>query len=546
MIAIKADLQGIEETVVRPILITAVKDIKKQILGLTQDIYTFYDNKDNLYKRKTKDGGIIGDNSDRGSYIKIEYTEESEDGNELSLVPARPDFKPIYHDKDVGSSFQPIHHSRKGMIHFTLGSKSKSKIYSLANKIRLYSSSDAMYCLHDFEYFYNIPNFLNKLLLEINDKKNYRIIDGDKLAIEQYIDQTFDDRVDFANALDGDITKSSLVIREKQLDIEGWIEGDLQSIKPEYNDQASEWLLEFDYTFTYEKPVTLLVKYPILVYNSIIHPFFRTLIDTKNKKDSRPIRTKRAQPLTDVTQVEQDIDSSLSIKHPGYYVPIPEYDTTILPKPLNFYARMAVILTIMDETDRTLLFNLDDIPTIKLKDSYKDFLINSERLYVGEEFRSVFHFELWKNNKRDYQNKIILQEDGTLRSTYELDYRYTYRVSINILTDLNLLPIAAKNRLKDFVYKQWESNPISNRVNDYKLYWQHVNFQKLKRDLRVKIVQDNILTDWISLLKPDVNILSENLERMHDYFEALMHMSRLGSLTRSVQLSSIETMFEKK
>lgn len=546
MIATKADLQGIEESVTRPILITAVKDIKKQLLGLTKDVYTFYNSKDNLYKRKTRDGGIIGDNSDRNSYIKIEYTEESEDGNELSLVPARPDFQPVYIDKDIGSSFQPIHHSRKGVIHLTFADKSKSKIFSLANKIRLYSSSDAMYCLHDFEYSYSIPNFLNKLILEINEKKNLRLPDGDKLTIEQYIDQTFDDRIDFANTLDGDITKSSLSVREKQLDIEGWIEGDLQSIRPEYDEQGSVWYIEFDYTFMYEKPVTLLVKYPILVYNTLIHPFFRTMIDVKDKKDKRSIRTKRAQPLYDVTNVEQDPDDPLAIKHPGYYIPIPEYDTTILPQPLNFYARLTVVLTVRDDEDTTLLFNLDDIPTIKLKDAYKDFLIHSERKYIGDEFQSLFHFELWKNNKRDFQNKIKLEENGTLRSSYELDFRYTYRVSINVLTDLNLLPLMAKNRLKKFVYDQWEKNPVVDTVNDYKYYWQHVNFQKLKRDLRVQIVKDNILTDWLSILRPDPNILSKNLENMHDYFEAVMHMTKMGYLTRTVQLSNITAMFEKK
>ena len=551
MIAIKADLQGIEETVTRPIIITAVNDIKG-LLGIGSDVYTFFDNKDNLFKRKTKDGGIIGDNSDRGSYIKIEHEENSEDGNELSLIPARPDFLPVYKDEDVGSSFQPIHHSRRINMHVKYAGKSRSKIFSIANKLKLYTSSDAMYCLHDFEYHYNIPNFLNKLLIEINNKKNYRIIDGDKLTIEQYIDQTFDDRVDFANALDGDITKSSLVIREKQLDIEGWVEGDLQSIKPEYDDQGSVWYIEFDYTFTYEKPVTLLVKYPILVYNSLIHPAFRTTIYEKPKKDNRAIRTGRAQAMHDATNTEQDPNDPLAIKHPNYYIPVPDYDTTKLPTPLNYYARLCVILTVIDDMDTKLLFNINDIPGIKFRDSYKEFIMNSERPYIGDEFKSIFHFELWKNNKKDYQNKIIMEEDGTLKTLYNLDYKYSYRVSINLLTDLSLLTQDAKRRIKAWVAEQIKSNITTTSLDKYKVYWQNANFQKMKRDLVEAIAKDNFITDWISITQPNINILNNVLtgnlitDKTSDYFDVALKLTKLNNKLRTVQISKISAMFEKK
>lgn len=545
MIAIKADLQGIEESITRPILITAVDDIKG-LLGISKDVYTFFDNKDNLYKRKTKDGGIIGDNSDRGATINVEFEEVSEDGNELSLIPTRPDHQPIYIDKDIGSSFQPIYHRRKVTIRFKYSNKSRSKVFSIANKLKIYTSSDAMYCLHDFEYYYTIPNFLNKLLLEINNKKNIRLEDGYKLTIEEYIDQTFDDRIDFANTMDADITKSSLVIREKQLDIEGYIEGDLQSIKPEYDDQGAVWYIEFDYSFMYEKPVTLLVKYPILVYNTIIHPFFRTMIYEKPKKDDRSIRTGRAQAMYDATKNEQDYDDRLAIKSPGYYIPIPEYDTTILPKPLNCYARLTVVLTIMDEDDRTLLFNIDSIPSIKFKNTYRDFLLYSERNFIGDEFKSIFHIELWKNDRRDYQNKIILEEDGTLRSTYELDFKYTYRVSFNLVTDLSLLTQDAKRRLKSYVETQWSNNSIDTTLDDYKYYWKHVNFLHLKNEMKVKMATNNIITDWISLLKPDTDALNKNLVTVNDYFKSALMLTKLNNKLRTVQIDNITAMFETK
>lgn len=510
MIAIKADLQGIEESIVRPILIIAVDNIKT-LLGLSKDIFTFFDSKDNLYKRKTKDGGLIGDNSDRDTVINIEHDETSEDGNELSLVPARPNFKPIYKDDDIGSIFTPVYHNRKITIHFKLSAKSKSKIFSIANKIRLYNSTDSMYCLHDFEYFYTIPNFLNKLLLEINNLKNKKLPDGEKLTFEEYLDKTFDERLDFGNTMDADITKSSLVIREKQLDVEGWIDGDLQSIKPEYDESGAVWYIEFDFTFVYEKPVTILVKYPILIYNSIIRPEFRTVIYSKEKKDDRRIRTGRMQALYDVTKREQDMDSSLAIKHPNYYIKVPEYDTDILPKPLGSYVRLMSILTIVDDNDPTLLFNLDEIPNFKFRDTYRDFLVNYEKDYIGGEYSSIFSLQLWKNNKRDYNNPIILEEDGTLRSTEPLDNKQIYRVSINLISDLRMLLGPAKDRLKEYVRKQLETNDKTKSLDEYIHYWQHINWQHIQQGVIKQVATDNIITDWISLFRPDVKELEKIL-----------------------------------
>lgn len=541
MISIKADLHGIEESVIRPVLVTTVNDVKK-LLGISKDVYTKYDVRDNLQKRKTNTGLVIGDNTTYEDRIDIEYEEETEEGTELTLYPTRPDTKPIYIDQDVNSSIVPVYHSRTINVRFKYSNKSKSKVFAIANKLKLYNSSDSMYCLHDFEYHYMLPNFINKLLIEINNKKNYRLTE--KLVLEQYIDETFDERLDYANTLDGDLDKSNLVIRERQLDIEGYITDDLQSLKPEYDDSESLWYLEFAYNFTFEKPVALIVKYPIMIYNSVIDKYFRSFINQKEKKDNRDLRTGRAQSMYTAIDREQDYDSPVAIKPGHYYLVIPEYDTERLPKPSTRHARIMSVLTQVDDVDRTLLFNINDIPHVKFKETYVDFLLNSEAKYIANEFQSLFYIELWKNDKKDYQNKVILESDGTLRSTYELDYKYMYRVVFNIITDLSMLTIYGMDRLRAYYRQQLEQPKTQMKtLKDYHKYWEHVNYMKFKN----AVENDNLITDWLSLMNVHPNYLTDAIRNSSKYFDMAFRLMNKGRVLRTVQISSVLTcMLEPK
>lgn len=494
MLAIRADLHGIEETITRNILITVVSDIKA-LLGMKKDIYTVFDEKDTVVKKKNALGEVKGQNTFKEDMFNIDFEETTEDGHELSLMPLRPDFKPIYFDQDVESSIIPITIQRKMEIRVKYSNKSKSKIFAVANKLKLMTADDSMYKEHELEYHYTIPTFVTKLIAHINNLRNIRMDGENKLTLDQYIDKTFDDRVDFTNTLDGDINKTELVIREAQTQIEGYITDELHSIKPEYDENLNTYYMEFSYCLSYEKVVSLLVKYPIMVYNTLIDKNFRTFLKEPKRKP------KTLGTLT--RSIQQDLtktDNVFNIRDNNYYVTIPEYDNEVLPRPLGYTSRMFSVLTQVDEFDRTLLFNINDIPKIKFRKGVLDFIMFSERKYVGEELSSLIHIELFQNNKKAYKNNIILEEDGTLRSSQELDFKYVYRVVFNIVTDVSYLNNSAKERFKKFVQKQLVENSGTRESVTFQQsysYWSGVDFNKFNQEIKT----DNLITDYLTMLE---------------------------------------------
>lgn len=479
MIYTRYTLNSIEETVTRPSLITIVDDIKKHI-GVSKDTYVNIDTTTNTnVKKKVVDRAKLGIANDyTEDIVLITYDENSLNGNELDITPMATDFKPIYEDKEVDSKITPIFHQRTGVINFTFKSKSKNKANALVNKLRLMTSSDSMYIRHELEYHYILPLHVVSLIDTINQLKELRNID--KLSLDDYVNSTFDNRVDFSNTHDGVNYKSELVIREAQVAVQGYISDQLHDIKSEYDEKDSYWGVTFNFNFDFEKPVSLLLQYPIMVYNTLIPKVFRTFNKQNQVKDNA-LRTHRMSALSDVTSIEK--------KHyENYYRVIPELDQIELTDTYSHVAKVVSVMAKVNDADPNELFSLFEIPGLKFKDSVSKFIKDYEYPYMGKVNESLFLLELYKNNKPDYNNEIIVDADGNMRTKEPMSYKYTYRVVISIILDLDYLVPDSKKRVKKFIEEEARKlEELIENGEDSKLI--AYNYSK-----------DNLINNYITLL----------------------------------------------
>lgn len=447
MLASKIELYGTEDTVIRPILITVSEDIKN-LLGITKDIFTTYDTRDAITKGKNNVGRIVNENKMHERMISVEYTEATEDATELSITPIKPDYHPVYRDDDIGANITPIFLNTKMNVRLRYIDSSKSKINGILNRIRLFSSNDGMHRRHNLEYYYVMPGYVLSLLEHINDLKNKREVD--KKDLDSYVNDTFDNRVDFMNTQDTATEKTSLVIREVQNEVLGAITDDVHDINPEYDDTAGRWYIEFNYEFFYEKPAALMLKYPILVYNTIIDKRFKTFIK-QTPIDRNAYRTNRGGSLIPLTVNK----NPFGIRTTKDYLVFPEEDTFKLNTPPRFITRLMSILVSVDLDSPTELFNIEQLPKVKFKESIKKFLLESDREYIGHMHKGMFYFELYRNGKID-SNVIQMDEDGNLYTSEPMDIKSTYRVVINIVNDLNMVSVNSRKRIKSYISNEIE------------------------------------------------------------------------------------------
>lgn len=446
MYNVRIPLHGVEESVTKRIVIGVANDIKR-ILAIPDDAYLQLDPRDNIKRRLNQLGEMKGDNNTKMEWCYIEASEESEPDNELIITPSRPDMKPIYLDPEIDAKITPIYHTRKVNIEFKYYTLSKSDAFSKVNYIKSMTSNDSHTWLHDLEYYYNLGHFTFELMAEIYNLKNKRL--DTALRFEEYLGKYFDDRLDLTLTDDGNLSKSNLIIKEAQLEVVGYIESDTYNIEAEYEDDKDQWSVSLTYTFSYDKPICLIVTYPLLVFNTLIDNKFRRVkrIHTKRPNTRRPGRIEPVHQI--VTR-----DDILKPRLRDDFLMIPEVDKPILPLTTDLVTRMFCVLNCVDENDNTLLFNIKDIAHIKFKDNVLNYILKYEREYIGDLLHSMFYFELFSNNEKAYGYKILLDKDGTLRTNKPMDLKNTYRVMFNVVNNLSSLDHLASKRLKKYLAEE--------------------------------------------------------------------------------------------
>lgn len=457
----RLSLQNIEDTITRPIVLAVLSDIKKLIKIDPDTPYLLgdddHDQLDRTIDVEHNKGTLT---SPRSEVIHVLYEEEGTEGDDLSMLVNNPDSYPFYNDSELHSQATAVSLRRSMTITFRYYNKSKTAVTALTNRLRMMTSNDSMYAVHDLEYYYNIPHYLLKLLLTMNDLKNKDLLDTDKLTPETYIDNTFDSRVDFINSLDGLSYKSELGIREAQVGVLGNIDTSLADIKKEYVNDKSSWAIEFTYKLQYDKPVAILIDYPMAVFNRIIPKEFR--MSTEEAPKGMPKRGRRSrsnQALMDIINKDEPIITNKK----DYYLKIPKEDTLVLPKPLPFMVRLLAVKMLVDRQNPTALCALDEIPNISFKKNITK-LIEKECLYTGDKYKSMLYFNLFDHGKMSNikviitpvveqigvdpeTNQPIMKKRLRLKTSEALSYKGNYRLALSMVTDLSSLQVSVKKRL---------------------------------------------------------------------------------------------------
>ena len=458
MIKVKTSLYGIKDTVERPLKIKAMDKVKKYLGFQDRDMYYKLDEEDKVGRTKDKLGSITDFNSFGDEFMSLETESNIVEDYELSLKNINPDYFPIYKDKDIGSEFTPIHVNTKYEMNITYYAKSEGRVDAVVDRLKLNPSMSKWEIITDLKYSYIVPGYAMNLLIHINDLKNKRLVTP--VDFHDYINNTFDDRVDVLNPEDGDTNKLDLVIRETQLGLRGYIRTDLSNVKKEYDDSLSMFKVTLSYEFIFEKPVSLLLEYPLMVWNNLIAKTYRI-----NESDDDSYIGNRTYGSVGIHSIVKDgVSKYLTPPSTSYHLNIPREDNFKAEEPDPYMARVLSIICVVDYNNPTELFNLTGIPYIEFKDKILDFM-KTEYPYMSDLYGSLFYIELIKDGVKDYKNRVIIDEELNLTTEFPMDIKSTYRVMINVLTYLNILSRDNLKRINDYVLNMQNETPENEVVS---------------------------------------------------------------------------------
>lgn len=495
----RVNLHGLEESITRPISISVTKDILKQ-LGIQKDVYTNFDPKEKLRRRKNNIGNIVHLNTKLDEFVAVEVNENSVDDMELSLLVHTPDTYPIYQDLEIPAYIQAMSHRRKLTLTFKYYNKSRSQVDAICNKLRAMTTNDGMYRRHSLEYSYALPNIINRFLIHMNDLKNIRLEDKDKLSIDQYATKYMDNRLVLGGSLDNVPEKFTPYIREAQVYLEAAITEPLHEIKSEYEDEDSMWSLYFTYELQYEKPIALVLEYPMVVWNTMIDEFWYSFEEYETVTN-RAVYRRSEKDLMNLVQRHPSTD----VRPRNNYYTIPLHDDRVSLELPSFMTRMFSVLVTVDPDDPTFLFNpFTDLENVGFKKVIERFILEHDYSHIGKLYESIINISLVEGNYQHVENHNVLymDKDGNIRSKEPLDLKKIYRVMFNIFNDLDYLTPKTQKRLSNYLLdemmRQYTGKPISYAADDIirrYMYSSHDSKLGNSDDLFIDIYADILQVD---------------------------------------------------
>ena len=365
------------------------------------------------------------------------------------------------------------------------------------------------------------------MLSHFNDLKNKRKRPDRQLSFSDYLARTFDTRLDLGGNLGKTIDNYTLYIREAQVNLEGYISDSVHDIKPEFDDNLNHWGITFRYRITFDKPVGLLLNYNMMVWNTPIAKEFRDFQHIENTSN-RAIHPRSLRGVN-LTTIGHPIWHTRPRKD---YLTIPVEDNR-LPNLITprYLTRMFSVLTMVDSNDPTLLFNIDEIPNYRFKKSVYDMLLKSEYKWVGIPCCSVIFISLICGEVEQYENRIIMDAEGNLRTTKPMDVTKTYRVMFSLLNDLDMLNPGSTRRINRFIDDEMDAyrEKYKNlRKNNDSLYTQakEIYNDEVFLDIYAEILQVDY-RDVLNNVNPDPNknadLLKNMIYRISDHYR---HMAK--------------------
>lgn len=436
MPAVLLTIKSTHKTVVRPVIQSVATDLMANFgLGTSFTLhYSGTDDPEDLVvtdSRNTRHGTGFFENTKVLLTSDIEYVENSRSATVHGLT----ENKPVFLDNDLGLLVSPNYARSKVILSFQIRCNDKTSAYALKSRIRQLFQIDHKCLYHDVKYMYLIPNILNDLLTEIHTLRETQGAYGEDLG-KYYKDHFISDVGSVSNKT-GSFTQLS--VREHQNRILGNYDFIIAPEKPEVTD-SKRYVLNFNYEFEFDEPISFNVKYPLIVHNQLISSkyFDNTIPYELAMIDSKPSQTLNA--LDFYTR-----NNELTQPHKG--LPIPTINDWAPVGHQGSLIGIARLIVICDEDKPYETINLLDLGDVELNTPTIDFIKDNKERVLSYR-RAPIYISLYEDGIRIPDSDIYMTDDLTIMTKFRMSVRSRYNMWISAYEDLFIMNPSDIDRLR--------------------------------------------------------------------------------------------------
>lgn len=437
-------LPSVSQSVSRPIYVDMVEQIQK-LTNIDPKTKIFFPG--DIQKMRTAGSAIDSTderraifNSDRYTFIEIE--DDYDQGELGSTSIEREEHPPIFVDDKLGVTLKPIYGTTTVTINFVYRCPSKSEALRWREETRARVSKMMDINLHKVSYHYQLPLGVIIVLKEIYDKREALLPYGQTFT--EYVTSYADPRLTLTGGTTGEDQR--LAIAETQTRIQGRFTWDALPEKAQRDETTGTWSVTFGYTFNFDKPFEVHMRYPVMVHNQLLEPEFIDFTDKAYDVEQDNKNFSKSFHALHAFEIGTIMATKVNTK---YVLRIPTYDDYILPDVTKGSGSVFLALLSVD-TDKRSLVNLRELGDIVLDEDILQFIKESEYPYITKDYKSILKLSLYRNNNLTSDRTITCDSNLDIRAADDLDMRNQHRLRFSIHVDITLLDVRALERLQRY------------------------------------------------------------------------------------------------
>lgn len=431
-----------ENLIERPVILGVIRDLFK-FTGIPESTKILFSSDLNV---AAQNGSTI-DNSDdvalfnQKSKLFVTVEEKPYENAPQNSYAFKANQKPILYDDRLGiiSRVEYKHMEVRVSIRYRATDKNEAKRWRTEMLGRIDLQRNVY--MHRIEYAYPIPEEFFYILKELHATMETN--NGYGVSFDDYVKNIIVDRVTCVTDVAG---KNGLqVVPEAQGRIQGWFDNDFTDPGDRENN-TTNWNISVDYVFTYEKPITMSLSYPLFVHQKLIPATIAPrFVDEFGKANPRVTQERT---LYGKALANFEVTTMRDARRAQQGFDIPWYDEWLPRNVRSYTIRVFTARCVTDPKDKRAICNIMDVqPMVKLKPSIINFL-KGEGKYMVYPYGSIFTLDLY--DEFDFVDFKTVRMDSNLeiRTTFDMDVRKNYHLRLGMIDNLLLLQPDAILRLR--------------------------------------------------------------------------------------------------
>lgn len=431
-------------SVTRPVTVSIIRSIMN-VTGISEDTFIEYSGENEAIPTWLTTLGQKEYNPNNSAKfpffqkVKVDYQEEVNDDPILSTAYHYNDLMLCWLDKDRNISVSPFREQVKASISFTYRTVDKNAAQNWRTMMRRKIMRHFIDETFNAEYHYVLPVQVLAMMGIFHQMKEK--VAGDGITFEDYVEKNA--LAKLTSMVDQAGNNRTYVFRENQLDILGNFDFSAPPLEEKLAD-GNCYDITFTYRFSYDRPIGMVVKYPLVVHNQLIPPGLR-----KNRGLYSPAEQRGLSSGSTRRYYELFKRCTWTAAPPEFNI-IPFFDDWIPGRngASKDIAPIAQFLIRVDSTNAKKVIKLDDLGKNKFHPDFLEY-IRDTRLMVPRATGSAAQITVFEDDRPIDSRDIFIDENLQVWCQYDLDVTKVYHVRVNVFTQLLGLQPAAARYLQD-------------------------------------------------------------------------------------------------